>query len=319
MSAVAQYRTYLSDYLEKNHNMKPKQFFQCINPQHTDNNPSMMFTDKYNICHCFSCGVSYDIFDVVGIDYHLDNFRDQLLKIQELYLGYVPIVKSTTVVDNKLYDYTNYFKKCIKNISKTNYLQSRGIPESLIKKYGIGYDEERNLVVFPINKNCYFARSTISKDKIKSRGKSDIWNKKYLEESNENDLIYVTEGIIDSLSLEVIDPNIKTISINGVGNINQLVYELKNKNFNGTIIIAFDNDGPGIQASKLLKVELTKINVNSFSNTLISSFGADECNDLNKALLIDKDRLKANYEYANTAYMRFLETNKNKEEGIEIG
>ena len=319
MSAVAQYRTYLSDYLEKNHNMKPKQFFQCINPQHTDNNPSMMFTDKYNICHCFSCGVSYDIFDVVGIDYHLDNFRDQLLKIQELYLGYVPIVKSTSVEDNKLYDYTNYFKKCIKNISKTNYLQSRGIPESLIKKYGIGYDEERSLVVFPINKNCYFARSTISKDKIKSRGKSDIWNKKYLEESNENDLIYVTEGIIDSLSLEVIDPNIKTISINGVGNINQLVYELKNKNFNGTIIIAFDNDGPGIQASKLLKVELTKINVNSFSNTLISSFGADECNDLNKALLIDKDRLKANYEYANTVYMQYLEKNKNKEEGIEIG
>lgn len=319
MSAVAQYRTYLCDYLEKNHNMKPKQFFQCINPQHTDNNPSMMFTDKYNICHCFSCGVSYDIFDVVGIDYHLDNFRDQLLKIQELYLGYVPVIKSTSNVDNKLYDYTNYFKKCVKNISKTNYLQQRGIPENLIKKYGIGYDEERSLVVFPINKNCYFARSTISKDKIKSRGKSDIWNKKYLEESNKNDLIYVTEGIIDSLSLEVIDPNIKTISINGVGNINQLVYELKNNNFNGTIVITFDNDGPGIQASKLLKKELTKINVNSFSNTLISSFGADECNDLNKALLIDKDRLKANYEYANTAYMRFLEKNNNKEEGIEIG
>lgn len=319
MSAVAQYRTYLSDYLEKNHNMKPKQFFQCINPQHTDNNPSMMFTDKYNICHCFSCGVSYDIFDVVGIDYHLDNFRDQLLKIQELYLGYVPVIKSTSNVDNKLYDYTNYFKKCVKNISKTNYLQGRGIPESLIKKYGIGYDEERSLIVFPINKNCYFARSTISKDKIKSRGKSDIWNKKYLEESNKNDLIYVTEGIIDSLSLEAIDPNIKTISINGVGNINQLIHELKNNNFNGTIVITFDNDGPGIQASKLLKEELTKINVNSFSNTLISSFGADECNDLNKALLIDKDRLKANYEYANTAYMRFLEKNNNKEEGIEIG
>jgi len=319
MSAIAQYRMYLRDYLERNHNMKPKQFFQCINPQHTDNNPSMMFTDKYNICHCFSCGVSYDIFDVIGIDYNLDNFRDQLMKIQEIYLGYIPIIKKSANVDNTLYDYTNYFKKCIKNISKTDYLQSRGISESLIKKYGIGYDEDRSLVVFPINKNCYFARSTISKDKIKSRGKSDIWNKKYLEESNENDLIYVTEGIIDSLSLEVIDPNIKTISINGVGNINQLVYELKKNNFNGTIIIAFDNDGPGKQASKLLKEELTKINVNSFSNTLISSFDADECNDLNKALLIDKDRLKANYEYANTAYMRFLEKNNDKEEGIEIG
>ena len=319
MSVIAQYRTYLSDYLEKNHNMKPKQFFQCLNPQHTDNNPSMMFTDKYNICHCFSCGVSYDIFDVVGIDYHLDNFRDQLLKIQELYLGYVPIMKSTNTVDNKIYDYTNYYKKCIKNINKTNYLQSRGITEELIKKYNIGYDDDRSLIVFPINKHCYFARSTVSKDKIKSKGKSDIWNKKYIEDGNESDLIYVTEGIIDSLSLEVIDPNIKTISINGVGNINQLIHELKGQNFNGTIVVIFDNDGPGIQASKTLVEELTKINVNSFSNTLISNFGADVCTDINSALMINKDKLKANYEYANTAYMRYLEKNNNKEEGIEIG
>ena len=86
MNSISQYKSYLGDYLEKYHNIKNrKQFFHCLNPNHTDNNPSMMFTDKYNICKCFSCGVYYDIFDIVGMDYNLPNFRDQLLKVKEIY------------------------------------------------------------------------------------------------------------------------------------------------------------------------------------------------------------------------------------------
>lgn len=310
------------DYLEKYHNINnPKRFFKCLNPDHIDNNPSMMFTNKYEryFCKCFACGACYDIFDVVGLDYNLNNFKEQIEKVQEIYDGYVPTSKIYIEEDNKIYDYTNYYNKCIKNISKSNYLQNRGITNELITKYKIGYDEDRNLIVFPINKNCYFARSTISKDKIKSKGKSDIWNKEYLLSSDEKSLIYVTEGIIDSLSLEVIDPEIKTISINGVGNTNALVRELKEINFKGNIVIIFDNDIAGIKASKLLKEELTKINVNSFSNTLISNFGADVCNDINSALLIDKDKLKANYDYANTAYMQLIEKMNKEKEGIELG
>ena len=319
ISSIAQYRKYLWDYLERNHHLKnPKQFFHCLNPEHPDNNPSMMYTSKYEICHCFSCGVNYDIFDLVGLDYNIDNFRDQLLKIEELYLGYVPINKVQNKNDNVIHDYTKYFNWCKKNISKTDYLQNRGITDELINKYNVGYDEKRNLVVFPINKNCYFGRSTVNNDKVKNPGYSDIWNRNYIKDSGENTLIYVTEGIIDALSLEVIDPNIKAISINGVGNINSLIQVLKDEKYNGYLVIVFDNDFRGIKASNLLKEELTKINVNSFSNTLISNFGADVCTDLNNALTTNKDKLKANYEYANTAYMQYIEKNKNKEEGIEI-
>lgn len=50
----------------------------------------MRYTSKLDICKCFSCGVSYDIFDLVGLDYNLDNFEDQLLKVEELYLEYTP-------------------------------------------------------------------------------------------------------------------------------------------------------------------------------------------------------------------------------------
>lgn len=317
MSSISEYKTYLWDYLQKYHNVtSPKRFFHCLNPNHIDNNPSMMFTDKYNICKCFSCGVSYDIYDLIGLDYDLHSFKEQLEKVQELYLGYVPVKKEVKKeIDNKIYDYTNYYNKCFKNRYKTTYLEQRGITRELIDKYKIGYDEERKLVVFPINKHCYFARSVVNNDKIKSRGSSDIWNKKYIKENNQ--LVYVTEGIIDALSLEVIDPNVKVMSINGVGNINSLVYALKENNFNGTIGIAFDKDGAGKKATDELKKELAKINVNSFSTSMIATFDdTSKVKDINMALIDNKDLLKRNYEYINSALLQCI--NKEKEgDGIE--
>lgn len=317
MSSISEYKTYLWDYLQKYHNVtSPKRFFHCLNPNHIDNNPSMMFTDKYNICKCFSCGVSYDIYDLIGLDYDLHSFKEQLEKVQELYLGYVPVKKEVKKeIDNKIYDYTNYYNKCFKNRYKTTYLEQRGITRELIDKYKIGYDEERKLVVFPINKHCYFARSVVNNDKIKSRGSSDIWNKKYIKENNQ--LVYVTEGIIDALSLEVIDPNVKVMSINGVGNINSLVYALKENNFNGTIGIAFDKDGAGKKATDELKKELAKINVNSFSTSMIATFDdISKVKDINMSLINNKDLLKRNYEYINSALLQCI--NKEKEgDGIE--
>lgn len=317
MSLISEYKTYLWDYLQKYHNVtSPKRFFHCLNPNHIDNNPSMMFTDKYNICKCFSCGASYDIYDLIGLDYDLHNFKEQLEKVQELYLGYVPVKKEVKKeIDNKIYDYTNYYNKCFKNRYKTTYLEQRGITRELIDKYKIGYDEERQLVVFPINKHCYFARSVVNNDKIKSRGSSDIWNKKYIKENNQ--LVYVTEGIIDALSLEVIDPNVKVMSINGVGNINSLIYALKENNFNGTIGIAFDKDGAGKKATDELKKELAKINVNSFSTSMIATFDdISKVKDINMALINNKDLLKRNYEYINSALLQRI--NKEKEgDGIE--
>lgn len=317
MSSISEYKTYLWDYLQKYHNVtSPKRFFHCLNPNHIDNNPSMMFTDKYNICKCFSCGVSYDIYDLIGLDYDLHSFKEQLEKVQELYLGYVPVKKEVKKeIDNKIYDYTNYYNKCFKNRYKTTYLEQRGITRELIDKYKIGYDEERKLVVFPINKHCYFARSVVNNDKIKSRGSSDIWNKKYIKENNQ--LVYVTEGIIDALSLEVIDPNVKVMSINGVGNINSLVYALKENNFNGTIGIVFDKDGAGKKATDELKKELAKINVNSFSTSMIATFDdISKVKDINMALINNKDLLKRNYEYINSALLQCI--NKEKEgDGIE--
>lgn len=317
MNSVTDYKSYLADYLIRFHNINNlNDFFHCLNPQHIDNHPSMRFTGKYNICHCFSCNVNYDIFDLVGIDFNINNFKDQISKVEEIYSNY--ILKVDDINDkyryryNKVYDYTNYYNKCMKDNDKIKYLQTRGITNNLIKKYKIGYDEKRKLIVFPINENCYFARSTINDDKVKSKGNSDIWNKEYLYNSSEDDMIYVTEGIIDGLSLEVIDSKIKVISINGVGNINSLVREIKNSKFKGNIVISFDNDKAGIIAKDKLKSELEHMKVNCFDTTLISNFDNEICKDINKALILDKSLLEKNYNYFKEAFQDYIEKQKMK-------
>lgn len=313
MSKLSEYKKYLPDYLLQYHNVTNlKKFFRCLNPEHPDNHPSMMYTNKYEICKCFSCGAHYDIFDLVGMDFNISNFRDKIKKVEELYKGYVPEYKEYKPKEQVQIDYTNYFNMCEKNINKSSYLEERGINKTLIEKYHIGYDEKRKLIVFPITKYCYFARSTVNDFKLKSDGISDIWNKELLDS---DDLIYVTEGIIDSLSLETIDPNVKTISINGVTNINNLIHVVKEKNFKGNIVIAFDNDIRGIRAAKDLKEELTKLNVNSFSTTLVSNFDDNDVTDINSALMNNKEKLEKNYQYFNTCFRTIVEKNKMEKEG----
>lgn len=52
--------------------------FVCLNPDHADHSPSMMFHRERNKCHCFSCGVDVNIFDIITWDYNLNNFSEAL-------------------------------------------------------------------------------------------------------------------------------------------------------------------------------------------------------------------------------------------------
>ncbi len=309
MITLQMYREYLGDYLKKYHNISDlKSFFKCLNPEHKDNHPSMMYTHKYNICKCFACGANYNIFSLIAQDYHLTDFKDQLNKLKELYLGYVPKIEEYQEIDEPLKDYTNYYELCFKNRFKTNYLETRGIHEPLLQKYHIGFDENKKRMIFPINKNCYFARNVEGKEKYKSKGKSDIWNRKVLENSTEKTIIYVTESIIDALSIEEVAPELLTVSINGVGNIMNIVKILNDVNYKGTVIIAFDKDAAGVTASQNLKEELVKNHIQVFENSLITSF--EDAKDLNESLILNREKLQKNVKYFSQNYKEYIEKTK---------
>lgn len=318
-TSIDNFKPMLADYLINKHNININRPFTCLNPSHEDNHPSMSYSPKYNICKCFACGATYDIFDMIGLDYGVESFKEKLEIVDKLYPNISNIVfKKYDVVEseNTLIDFTNYFKKCISKINDTNYLNERKINPDLLKKYKVGFDDKREMVVFPINKNCYFARSVNGDSKIKSKGTSYLWNEKLLDNFDNKTLIYVTESIIDSLSLETIDPDVKTIALNGLPNYKRLLKVIKDNSYNGSLVLAFDNDKSGKMYQDIVKKELAKLNVNSFSTSIVSSL---DVKDLNEALIKNKESLIKNYNYFNDNFKIIIDKKfKEKESDLEL-
>ena len=316
--SIKNFKMLLGDYLTSKHGKNINKPFTCLNPEHEDRHPSMSYSSKYNICKCFACGSSYDIFDLIGLDYGVTSFSEKLEIADKLYPNISNIVfKKFDVIEDEsnLIDFTNYYKKCINKISNTDYLNNRKIDIDLLKKYNVGYDDKREMVVFPINKNCYFARSVNSNQKLKSRGTSYLWNEKLLENSDSKTLIYVTESIIDSLSLETIDPDIKTVALNGLPNYKRLLKVIDGKKFVGNIVLAFDNDITGKTYQDIVKEELKKRKINSFSTSIIFTM---DVKDLNEALVKDKEAFIRNYNYFNQNFKMIIDKMLNKESDLEL-
>ena len=109
MKDLDKLRKYLPDYLKRIHGItNPEKFFRCLNPEHEDEHPSMIYTPKYNICKCFACGVHYDIFSLVKLDFHLSSFQEQIRKVEELFFDYEPEKNEKNNQKIINYDYTNY-------------------------------------------------------------------------------------------------------------------------------------------------------------------------------------------------------------------
>lgn len=309
---IDNFKPLLADYLVNKKGINNlNRLFTCLNPNHEDHNPSMGFTSKYNICKCFSCGAKYDLFDLIGIDYNVDSFKEKLEIASNLYPNIeidVPKVYNvyTSESDYKIIDFSNYYDKCSKQVNKTNYLSTRNIDSRLIEKYKIGYDDKRDMMVFPINKNCYFGRGVNSNMKLKSKGTSYLWNEDLLKD-NSNNLIYVTESIIDSLSLETINKDVKTVALNGLPNYKRLLKVIEENNYKGNLVLAFDNDRTGISYQEIVKNELEKLNIYSFSITLISTI--DGVKDLNEALIVDREKLENNFKYFDENFKIIIKKN----------
>lgn len=308
--AIEEIKTHLREYLQDK-GLNPNKPFTCLNPSHDDKHPSMSYDDKRNIVKCFSCNSSYDLISLYALDNNLDNSKDFKRIIDELALKYnvdTKANKSDTIkkVINaipKKEDYTKYINKCKKNIDKTDYLLKRGISEELQQKYNIGYDIKERMLVLPISKTCYLGRYTDDTNRYKHHKPkgttNELFNGNYLKDSDYKTIIWVTEAIIDALSLEEINEDIKAISLNSVNNASQLVQEAKDNNFKGVFMLALDTDTIGINASTDLKEDLEAIGIKSFifNNTLdkfnvVSDDNTIKNKDINEWLLSDKEGLK---------------------------
>lgn len=322
---------HFKEYLEETGRVG-KPFFTCVNPQHQDNDPSMSYDDKHNNIHCFSCNTSYDLISLYALDHNLDSKSEFKQILEELALKYKENIK-TTSSDTTIKqgyskeiikeDYTKYINKCKKNISKTNYLQARGISEKLITKYNIGYDEKEKRVIFPLSAYNYIGRSTDNNTfkHFKPKGSTnELFNGQYLKDSNFKSVIWITEAIIDALSLEEANEDIKAISLNSINNARQLTNEAKANNFKGIMILALDTDTQGLRTSQELQEDLDLIGIKAVIfnrdsdkyNFKLDDGNLVKCKDINEFLLANKDKLVNDITSLNDMAINMLEQQAKK-------
>ena len=305
--AKEELKRYMPDYL-RSRGLSDKKPFHCLNPEHNDKNPSMSLNPKTNKVHCFSCGATYDLIDLIGMDYNLTDNKEKFKKAYELYniqvdeyqgnnnntsgreSGTASRKEEQPADQEQKKDYINYYKLCMSHLKESDYLKKRGIPEEVALKFMIGYDpafKSFPALIIPTSRYSYVARNINPKAEDKNRyrntGSSLLFNSLALEKSNRP--IFITEGEIDALS--IITLGYEAIGLGSTTNITKLIEEVKKQPPEAVLILALDNDEPGKAAQKKLAEALEELKI-----PFHVPFGTiyNNWKDANERLLNDKEQ-----------------------------
>ncbi len=120
--------------------------FKAPCPFHDEKSPSFVVSPQKQIYHCFGCGAGGDAVKFV-MEYEKLNYPEALEKLADSYnftLSYTDNKhnKPRSQVMDKLNEW--YQTLLTKNQTAFSYLQERGIYESSIEKFGIGYAPDSN-------------------------------------------------------------------------------------------------------------------------------------------------------------------------------
>ena len=277
-------KTMLSRYLTVKHGIDIRKPFKCLNPSHDDQHPSMSYYDKGNLVKCFSCGATYDLFDLIGIDYGLHEFKAQKAQAEALY--------PTGIIDKPLFANQAYPTTNTKNKSKaeaamqstndntasttpaidpesfhqhihqTTYFQDRGISQEVIDRFKLGYDPSTKQVIMPVKGEFYIRRSTDPMAQNKDRYRLPAGIKKELfnaEALSQKKPVFITEGIIDALS--IITAGHEALALPAATDTNLLKDEIQKRieaQSLPELILCLDNDEAGQKAAHELSEYLNK-------------------------------------------------------------
>jgi replicative DNA helicase len=264
----------LPDYLkDKGYSLRRK--FHCLNPKHDDKNPSMSYDkEKYKV-HCFSCGVSYDIFDLIGIEYNLKSFSEQFSKACEIFnvneIKEAPILISTEVTKPEE-DLTTYFAQCHKAINDTDYPKRRGLSNAVLDRFNVGFDPLLSVnvdgvqttwkaLIIPTGKGSYTARNTdidaAKENRFRKYGASQIYNFDTLYESVKP--VFVVESEIDALS--IMEVGGEAVGLGGTTNVHSFLRLVGDRKPTCPLIISLDNDERGKAATDKLTEKLRELQI----------------------------------------------------------
>ncbi len=247
--------------------------------------------------HCFSCGRSGDIFDLIGSFEGIPDYNAQLEKARELFATDKEPNKNQpkTEQEKTIEKEPNYTRFCAVAHSladKYDYFQKRGFSKAIIDRFNLGYDDTDGYVraIIPVNEHHYIIRGTTDGYKANSKGKAGLFNLKALY-NDENAPVFICEGWADALSIE--EAGGYAIALNGVSNANKLLTYLNSKPNISALLVATDNDEAGEQCANALIEGLANLGY------IVDRFEpAQPYKDLNEWFTADKDGFTISVENA---------------------
>lgn len=265
--------------------------FACLNPAHQDAHPSMGYNEKNQTVHCFACGATYDVFDLVGQEEGLTDFPSEMKAVIHRYGG--GRIIRVTAKPVQVFPYKAGEGR------PDPYFTGRGLSDEIVRRFGLV--EEDGYAVLPVfvdgvcRSVCRRAIAPGVEPRYKnSRGAMQLWNGAAIEKAA-GKALFVTEGIFDALSLEEL--GYPAVALCGAANTGRLMQALDTREAKPErVILAGDSDAAGQGMNGKLREQLTARGIACAALAL-----PGDCKDVNEALVQDRDALQAACEAAATA------------------
>lgn len=264
--------------------------FACLNPAHRDAHPSMGYNEKNQTVHCFACGATYDIFDLVGQEENLTDFPSKMKAVNRRYGGGEVI--RVTAKPTQAFPYKERAGR------PDPYFTGRGLSDETVRWFGLVV--ENGYAVLPVfaegvcRSVCRRAIDPAVEPRYQnSRGAMQLWNSAAMERAA-GKALFVTEGIFDALSLEELGfPAVALCGAANTGKLVQKIDEYVPVAWPERVILAGDSDAAGQGMNGKLREQLTARGIACAVLAL-----PDGCKDVNEALVQKRDALQAACEAA---------------------
>lgn len=275
----------------REHGLPLNRPFACLNPAHQDAHPSMGYNEKNQTVHCFACGATYDVFDLVGQEENLTDFPSKMKAVNRRYGG--GRIIRVTAKPVQVFPYKAGEGR------PDPYFTGRGLSDEIVRRFGLVVED--GYAVLPVfvegvcRSVCRRAIDPAVEPRYQnSRGAMQLWNSAAMERAA-GEALFVTEGIFDALSLEGL--GFPAVALCGAANTGRLISavdacEAKPEK----IVLAGDADAAGQGMNENLKEQLTARGI--VCSVLVLPEG---CKDVNEALTQNRDALQAACEAAATA------------------
>lgn len=252
--------------------------------------PSCGIKKTSDIGHCFTCGWSGRIHEIVAQVLNINHGEAERWLVRNFTDYTVEHRVNTTVHTEELLPMERKIKPSSQVLGFTedelrrydvyhSYLSTRGISEEVARKYRVGYDKITNAITFPVytrqgkpmfvaRRNVLFKMFTIP---------SGVTKPLYLgERANVGEkLLWVCESAIDALTAEINGQ--KAVALMGLSSARQIedLRALKCRAY----VLALDNDEAGRKASENLYKQLKDIGVVYRANIPQGYKDINDCRD----------------------------------------